>query len=232
MSILDVSKCKNSYITSILDNKKPVDDPKDTANFIIFHSNKPKPNQSLNIKIDDTCIKQVVSAIKYLDVMFDSNLTWKNRINDLCRKLSKAVGILSKVRHFVNQGILRLVTLYFSLSYPFLTYGVYVWSSTFPSFLTPLFVIQKKAIRTISFSEPKSHSAPLFKFLNLLNLDDIIKLQILPFVYQLSHGYIYRLVLMNISNLPLLLVPILHANRVMETFMYLQLIPPNTVLAP
>ena len=31
MSILDVSKCKNTYITSILDNKKSVDDPKGTA---------------------------------------------------------------------------------------------------------------------------------------------------------------------------------------------------------
>ena len=35
MSILDVNKCKNSYIlTSILDNKKSVDDPKDTANIL------------------------------------------------------------------------------------------------------------------------------------------------------------------------------------------------------
>ena len=71
------------------------------TNFILFHSNKPKPNQSMSIKIDITCIKHVGSA-KYLDVMFDSNLSSKNRINELRRKLSKAVGILSKVRHFVN----------------------------------------------------------------------------------------------------------------------------------
>ena len=32
MSVLDVSKCKKRYITSILDNKKSFDDPKDTAN--------------------------------------------------------------------------------------------------------------------------------------------------------------------------------------------------------
>ena len=40
MSILHVSKCKNSYITSILVKKKFVDDPKDTANiFNIFLAN-------------------------------------------------------------------------------------------------------------------------------------------------------------------------------------------------
>ena len=60
--------------------------------------------------------------------------------------------------------------LYYSLIYPFLSYGVHVWGLTFPSFLTQLFIIQKKAIRILSFSEPKSHSEPLFKSLNLLKL--------------------------------------------------------------
>jgi len=59
--------------------------------------------------------------------------------------------------------------LYYSLIYPFLTYGVHVWGLTFPSFLTQLFIIQKKAIRIIYFSEPKSHSEPLFKSLCLLS---------------------------------------------------------------
>ena len=45
----------------------------------------------------------------------------------------------------------------------------------------------KKAIRIITFSEPKSHSEPLFKSLNLLKLNDVIELQILSFVYQWSH---------------------------------------------
>ena len=39
----------------------------------------------------------------------------------------------------------------------------------------------------ISFSEPKSYSAPLFNYVNLLHLDDIFKLQILSFAYQWSH---------------------------------------------
>ena len=136
------------------------------TNFILFHSSKLKPNQSLRIKIDDALIKQVCST-KYLGLTFDSNLTWKSHINELCLKLSKTVGILSKVRHFVDNHI--LVMLYYSLIYPFFTYVVHVWGLTFkPSFLTQLFIIQKKAIRIISFAEPKSHSEPLFKSLNLL----------------------------------------------------------------
>ena len=76
--------------------------------------------------------------------------------------------------------------LYYSVFYPFLTYGVHVWGLTFPSFPTQLFIIQKKAIRIIAVSEPKSHSEPLFKSLNLLKLNDVIESQILSFVYQWS----------------------------------------------
>ena len=95
------------------------------TNFIIFHSSKVKPNQSLRIKINDAHIRQVDST-KYLGITFDSNLTWKSHINELGLKLSKTVGILSKVRHFVNKRI--LVKLYYSLIYPFSTYGFHVWS--------------------------------------------------------------------------------------------------------
>ena len=85
------------------------------------------------------------------------------------------------MRYFVSKHILAM--LYYSLIYPFLTY---VWGLTFPSLLTQLFIIQKRAIRIISFSEPKSHSEPLFKFLNLLKLNDVIESQIFSFVYQWS----------------------------------------------
>ena len=91
---------------------------------------------------------------------------------------------MSKVRHFVDNHI--LVMLYYSIIYLFLTCGVHVWGLTFPSYLTQLFIIQKKAIRILSFSEPKSHSKPLFKSPNLLKLNDVIESQILSFVYQWS----------------------------------------------
>ena len=155
------------------------------TNFILFHSSKLKPNQSFSIKIDDVCVKQVDST-KYLGVTFDANLTWKKHINELCLKLSKTVAILSKVRHFVNSNI--LVMLYYSLIFPFLIYGVPVWCLTFPSFLTPPSIIQKKAIRIIFFSEPRSHFEPLFKSHKILNLNDVFKLQVLSFVYQWSHN--------------------------------------------
>ena len=43
------------------------------TNFILFHSSKLKPNQSIRIEFDDELIKQV-DSIKYLGITFDSIL--------------------------------------------------------------------------------------------------------------------------------------------------------------
>ena len=58
------------------------------TNFALFHSKRLKPYKSLNLKIDGVNIQEV-SSVKYLGVTFDSNLTWKNHVNELCLKLSK-----------------------------------------------------------------------------------------------------------------------------------------------
>ena len=63
------------------------------TNFFLFHSKRLKPYKSLNLKIDGVNIQEV-STVKYLGVTFDSNLTWKNHVNELCLKLSKTVGIV------------------------------------------------------------------------------------------------------------------------------------------
>ena len=150
------------------------------THFILFHSKKLKPLQSFTLRIDGVNIKQI-SWVKYLGITFDSNLTWKNHIDELCLKLSNTVGIFSKLRYFVNIDILTI--LYYSLIYTFLTYGIQVWGLTYPTYLKPVTTLQKRLLRIMTFSEPTSHSEPLLKSLNLLKFSDIIDLEILSFVY-------------------------------------------------
>ena len=116
---------------------------------------------------------------------FDSNLTWKNHVNELCLELSKTAGMFSKLRYYVNVDI--LIMLYYSLIYPFLTYGIQVWGLTYPTYLKPVTTLQKRVVRIMTFSDPRSHSEPLLKSLRLLKFSDIIHLEILSFVYQWYH---------------------------------------------
>ena len=113
-----------------------------------------------------SCFQRWVFTVRYLGVTFDSNLTWKNHINELCSKLSKTVGVISKLRYNVYVDILTM--LYYSLIYPFLIYGVQVWGLTYPTYLKPVTTLQKRVVRIMTFSEPMSHSEPLFRSLNLL----------------------------------------------------------------
>ena len=154
------------------------------TNFVLFHSKKLTLYKSLNLKIDGVNIQEV-STVKYLGVNFDSNLTWKNHANELCLKLLKTVGIFSKLRYYINVDI--LIMLYCSLIYPFLTYGIQVWGLTYPTYLKPVTTLQKRVIRIMTFSDPRSHSGPLLKSLRLLKFFDIIYLEILSFVYHWYH---------------------------------------------
>ena len=43
-----------------------------------------------------------ISMSKYLGLIFDNSLSFEPHINNLARKLSKAVGILSKVKVYLN----------------------------------------------------------------------------------------------------------------------------------
>jgi len=94
------------------------------TSFILFHSKKIKPYKTFQLKINGVNIQQV-SPVKYLGVTFDINLTWKNHIDELGLKLSKTVGVISKLRYYVNIDVLKI--LYNSLICPFFTYGVHIW---------------------------------------------------------------------------------------------------------
>ena len=62
------------------------------------------------------------NTIKYLEVMVDHKLTWEEHTRYVVQKLTKARGILAKLRHLAPQTI--LINVYYSIVYPHLLYGV------------------------------------------------------------------------------------------------------------
>ena len=103
--------------------------------------------------------------VKYLGIILDSRLTWKLHIDELCKKLGRRVGMVFKIRYQCNKKVLR--SLYFSLFESHLAYGLPVWGSANLALTQKLFILQKKAIRAITFSDFRAHTTPLFKDLNI-----------------------------------------------------------------
>jgi len=66
-----------------------------------------------------------VSDCKFLGVHFDENLNFKIHVNDLCSRLSRAVGMLNRISGLVSPMV--KLKLYSSLIYSRVSYGITVW---------------------------------------------------------------------------------------------------------
>ena len=66
-----------------------------------------------------------VDKVKYLGMYLDKYLSWNYHLEILCQKLSRANGILSRLRH--NVPIEICLQVYYAIFYSYLTYGFSLW---------------------------------------------------------------------------------------------------------
>ena len=152
----------------------------DKANFIIFKSPQHSITEAVSIKIGNLPIRKT-SYVKFLGVLLDENLSWKYHLTELSKKLARTCGMFFKVRHFLPIDV--LICLYNSLFSPFLQYGILVWGLTYETYINPVFLLQKRVVRAMSFENFTSPSTPIFLNLTILKLHDLFQLKLLTFVY-------------------------------------------------
>ena len=126
--------------------------------------------------------------IKFLGVLFDENLTWKNHINLIENKISKSLGILHRAKFLLNQKSRKNVYFYLSLCISYINYGNIAWGSTCKTKLKKIFTYQKKAARVISFAGRLAHAKPLMLDMNTLNVYQINIYQNLILLYKAHTG--------------------------------------------
>ena len=105
---------------------------------------------------------------------FIQYLNWQDHINNIAIKLNKANAVLSKIRQFVNQR--TLISIYHAIFDSHLNYASIVWGQT-KSSINRVFIIQKKALRTIHFKGKFDHSSFLFSASNIIKLPDKISIE-------------------------------------------------------
>jgi len=165
----------------------------DKSNIVIFHPPQKKIHYHIKIIVDGKNLCQVLNT-KYLGVFIDSHLNWKDQVTYLAKKVKRNIGALSKLRHFTSPEI--LINLYYSLVYPFFTYGNVAWGNTYPTTIKTLFILQKKAIlRIITHSKYDDHTDSLFKAANILKLEDLIYYCNATFLYDYHYNYLSFLTL-------------------------------------
>jgi hypothetical protein len=112
-----------------------------------------------NNKIDDT------HNIKFLGLIVDTSLSWKN-IDQLVCELNTSCYLIRSIKPFLSLEILKMV--YFSYVHSLLTYGIIFWGNSTHSKV--IFKIQKHIIRIKTDSGSRDSCRALFKALDILPL--------------------------------------------------------------
>ena len=123
---------------------------KDKTKYTFFHKAREKDNIPLKLPslfINDREIKRITS-IKYLGVLIDEHLTWKEHITVIENKVSKNLGLLYRARRVLDSTALK--NLCFSFINSCLNYGNIVWVSTSTTKLKKLASKQKQALRIVN----------------------------------------------------------------------------------
>ena len=156
------------------------------SNFLHFHYGKSK-KPIINLKLNGIPVDEK-KVTKYLGTFIDNKLDWKTHIEYVRAKMSKGTGMISKIRYYVNEAC--LLNLFYSFIQAHANYNLLNWSSTKYSFLNPIELKFKTAIRLISFKGRYEHTGPLFSKLNILPFRDLIKYKQGNFLWKVCNGYV------------------------------------------
>ena len=85
---------------------------------------------------------------KFFGIVIDNNLTFSHHYNCICNKISENAGILNRIHHYLPKC--AHLSLYYSLIYPHLMYGIEIYYGNNQCNHVKLALCQKKAIRSIN----------------------------------------------------------------------------------
>ena len=149
---------------------------KNKTKAMIFHTPQRKVTLP-KIKIDDVDI-EYVDNFNFLGIIIDKHVNWAFHKDMVIKRMSKAVGVINKLKNTIP--ISTLLHIYNSLVLPHLNYGLLLWGRKSNN----VFIIQKRAIRSLTNGTYNCHTSPIFKSLKQIKLPDLYKLQ----EYKLCHN--------------------------------------------
>ena len=146
---------------------------------MVFHyrQRKLRDGDILKLKINESEIERV-QEFNFLGLTIDEHMTWCSHIRKISNKISRVVGIMNRLKHFLPHSALKLM--YNSLINRNFQFCTTAWGYQ----LNRLSKLQKRAIRIMCNAKYKAHTEPLFKENKLFTIEDIFKLNCLKFYHK------------------------------------------------
>ena len=147
---------------------------------ILFRKKNKNINKTLNFRLSGQRMK-LSKSTKYLGVIIDEHLDWNIQLNNLTDKLARAVGVISKLRHYLSYK--ALLSVYYALFDSHLNYCLQSLGHIKVSDMNKLESLQNKVVRIIHFKGPRDSVKSLFTNSRILPIPKQIKLKNCLFAY-------------------------------------------------
>ena len=157
----------------------------DKTHVMVFGPPRKRNLTPVNIQIEGRPLN-IVTSTKFLGLILDSDLTWKDHIHHLTRKIAKSIGILSLAKQTLTQK--SLIQLYYAFVHPYLSYCTIIWGKNHDTTIWPIFRLQKISIRIIGNIPRRTSTKPFCKENNLLLFPDIFTLSVATFMFNYSNS--------------------------------------------
>ena len=112
-------------------------------------------------------IKTNINSTKFLDLIIDNTLSWKDHIAALASELNKACYAIRVIKPFMSVDILRMI--YFSYVHSVMLYGINFWG-VIHIIATAFLKLKKKIRRNITNTGSRDSCRQLFKQSQILSL--------------------------------------------------------------
>ena len=110
------------------------------TNYVVFKQNHTAVDAHLTINIGNDLIEHK-TVVKFLGVYIDEKLEWHEHIKYIINKLNSSTYAMRKIKNILNTN--HLMTLYYSLVYPYIDYAISLWGSTHNTHVNKLYIKQK-----------------------------------------------------------------------------------------
>ena len=152
--------------------------------YMQFKSKHRKTNTNFNISINNSKINNTNSQ-KFLGVIIDENLNWKNHCSYLIENLNSYCYLIKHLKNILN--LKQILFFYNSVIESKLRYGICHWGSS-PS-MNDVLVSQKRIIRSIVGISRYDSCKPSFKSLNILTTTGLYIFELCVFTYKNKHKF-------------------------------------------
>ena len=154
--------------------------------FILFKPSKCKLEERFTLKFNSITIFES-KKLRYLGIILDDKLSWKYHIHELTKKLSRATGIINRLKEN-SVPTKALLSVYSAIFQSHLNFGLSVWGQAHEVYLQKIRTIQNKVMRKIANADYDTDITDIYKQTNVLKLTDLFKTKIMSLMWDFDHN--------------------------------------------